>query len=369
MKIVTDFERVRRAMFRQGEGDRVPLFELSVHLSIKSKILGRPIKSVPDEIDFWRIAGYDFVPMRAGVRSIVRGLHPSIKEWRHTALTRERGESRGGWVNAESGLVRTREEFEKMPWPRPRDLGGYNDYASMEDYLAEMKRFLPADMKLIPQLGYVFMGAWQLMGLENFGLSLADDPGFVKAVIDRIGESQMGVLDILLGHDTVGAVWMPDDLCYNAGPVVSPNVYRQWVYPWYSKMIERCHGAGIPVGLHSDGDLTRILSDLVDCGFDAIHPFEPPLNDIVAIKKAWGHRIAVAGNIDLKTTLSAGTPEAVKEEVRDRIATLAPGGGWLLGSSNSIPDFIPVENYLAMISTGLDAGQYRMGRDSRQERR
>ena len=363
MKIVTDFDRVRRAMFRQGEGDRVPLFELSVHTSIKSKVLGRPIETVQDEIDFWRMAGYDFVPMRAGVRSVVRGLHPAIKQWRLTAPTEGRGPSRDGWVNAESGLVRTREEFEKMPWPAAEDLGGYNDYVSMEDYLGEMKRFLPADMKLIPQLGYVFMGAWQLMGLQNFGLSLTDDPEFVKAVIDRIGESQLGVLDILLGHDTVGAIWMPDDLCYNAGPIVSPNVYRQWVYPWYSKMIDRCHRAGIPVGLHSDGDLTRILPDLVDCDFDVIHPFEPPFNDIFAIKKTWGHRIAVAGNIDLKTTLSAGTPEAVREEVKDKIAALAPGGGWLLGSSNSIPEFVPVENYLAMISTGLDHGQYQTGRD------
>jgi uroporphyrinogen decarboxylase len=151
---------------------------------------------------------------------------------------------------------------------------------------------------------------------------------------------------------------MPDDLCYNAGPVVSPDVYRTYVYPWYRKVVDRCHSAGVPVGLHSDGDLNRLLPELVDCGFDAIHPFEPPMNDIVAIKETWGDRIAVAGNIDLKKTLCGGTPNAVEAEVREKAEALARGGGWLVGSSNSIPDFVPVENYQALVAASLKYCRY-----------
>ena len=91
----------------------------------------------------------------------------------------------------------------------------------------------------------------------------------------------------------------------------------------------------------------------MECGFDCIHPFEPPLNDIVQVKQTWGHRIAVAGNIDLKATLCLGTPESVAAEVRAKCAALAPGGGWLLGSSNSIPEFVPIENYRALLASGL----------------
>ena len=79
-----DFERVRRAMFRQGESDRVPLFEMSIHNSIKAAILGRPMASITDEVDFWRVAGYDFVSVRAGVRSVVRGYHPRCRSGRKT---------------------------------------------------------------------------------------------------------------------------------------------------------------------------------------------------------------------------------------------------------------------------------------------
>jgi uroporphyrinogen decarboxylase len=250
------------------------------------------------------------------------------------------------------------QDFCDFPWPEPAGLGGYPDYEDLDVFLGAMAQALPPGMKLLAQLGYVFMGAWQLMGFENYCLRLADEPELIRAVTDWLGSSQLAVLEVLLQHDCVGTIWMPDDLCYNSGPVVSPRTYREYVYPWYAKMVDRCHKAGIPVGLHSDGDLSRLLPDLVACGFDAIHPFEPPMNDIIAAKRQWGDRIAVAGGIDLKNTLCNGEPEDVEAEVREMAAALAPGGGWLMGSSNSIPNFVPVENYQALLTAGLKYGRY-----------
>ncbi len=351
-----DFERVRRAMFRQGESDRVPFFEMSIDNSIKAAILGRPVSSITDEVGFWRSAGYDFVSVRAGVRSIVRGYHPLVQAWRRTQHGLDAAV--GGWAAEEKAFIRDRQDFEDFPWPKPMDLGGYPDYEDLDSYLGVMEQSLPAGMKLLVQLGYIFMGAWQLMGFENYCLKLSDEPGLVRDVTDWLGASQLAILEMLLDHDCVGTVWMPDDLCYNSGPVVSPRAYRKYVYPWYIKIVDRCHRAGIPIGLHSDGDLGRLLPDLIDCGFDAIHPFEPPMNDMIAIKRQWGDRIAVAGGIDLKRTLCGGSPEDVEAEVREMAAALAPGGGWLLGSSNSIPDFVPVENYGALLAAGLKYGRY-----------
>jgi uroporphyrinogen decarboxylase len=343
-------------MLRQGEGDRIPLFEMSIHGGIKATILGRPIKSVQDEIDFWRAAGYDFVSTRAGVRSIVRGYHPLVQAWREAHQELEG--TTGGWATEDKAFIRNRQDFTEFPWPEPADLGGYPGYENLDSYLENMARALPPGMKLLVQLGYVFMGAWQMMGFENYCLKLADEPDLVRDVTDWLGASQLAVLEVLLQHDCVGTVWMPDDLCYNSGPVVSPRTYHKYVYPWYIEMVDRCHSAGIPVGLHSDGDLNRLLPDLVACGFDAIHPFEPPMNDIVAIKRQWGERIAVAGGIDLKETLCGGAPPDVEAEVRRMAAALAPGGGWLMGSSNSIPDFVPVENYRALLAAGRKYGKY-----------
>jgi len=354
----TDFERVRRAMFREEGLDRVPLFEMSVHADLKASILGGAVRTLEDEVAFWCTAGYDFVSIRAGVRSIVRGHHPVVKQWQRARRGEAGNPGTSGWVVEGEALIRDRRDLQDFPWPAPEDLGGYSDYGAMDVYLATMQLRLPSDMKLLVQLGYLFMGAWQLMGFNNFMFQLADDPAFVQEVIDRLGASQLAVLEILLQYGCVGTIWLPDDLCYNSGPVVSPRTYGKYVYPWYVRIVARCHEAGMPVGFHSDGDLTRLLPDLVACGFDCIHPFEPPLNDIVAVKRAWGHRISVAGNIDLRGPLSRGTPGEVEAEVREKAAALAPGGGWLLGSSNSIPDFVPVENYKALLTAGLKYGRY-----------
>jgi uroporphyrinogen decarboxylase len=344
-------------MLRQDEGDRAPLFEISIHRDIKAAMLGRPIEEPQDEVDFWRGAGYDFVPMRAGVRSVVRGFHPAVKAWRQSRQEVPVAQTAEGWAVGSGGIIRNREDFESFPWPPADKLGGYDDYVDMGVYLETIGACLPSDMKLLVQLGYLFMGAWQLLGFENFCLKLKDDPQFVKDVIDCLAQSQLEVLESLLAYDTVGTIWMPDDLCYNSGPMVAPDVYRRMVFPWYKKIVGHCHQADLPVGLHSDGDLTRLLPDLVDCGFDAIHPFEPPMNDIVAVKREWGDRVAVAGNIDLKRTLCEGRPEDVEEEVRTKAAALARGGGWLVGSSNSIPDFVPLENFRALLTASLKYGR------------
>jgi uroporphyrinogen decarboxylase len=286
---------------------------------------------------------------------VVRGYHPAVATWR---AARDDGRRPGGWVAEEGALIHDRAEFDAFPWPAPGELGGYPDYEDLDDFLGRLARLLPPGMKLLVQLGYVFMGAWQLLGFENYCYKLADDPALVRDLHDWLGRCQLAVLEMLLGHDCLGTVWLPDDLCYNSGPMVSPRVYQTYVYPWYRRLVERCHAAGVPIGLHSDGDLARLLPDLVACGFDAIHPFEPPMNDIAAVKGAWGARIAVAGGIDLKETLCKGTPADVEAAVRARVAELAPGGGWLLGSSNSIPDFVPAANYRAMLAAGLEYGRY-----------
>ena len=138
---------------------------------------------------------------------------------------------------------------------------------------------------------------------------------------------------MLLRHDCVGTVWMPDDLCYNSGPVV----VTQGISQVRLSLVRQDRGSLPPgwhsrSGLHSDGDLGRLLPDLVACGFDAIHPFEPPMNDIVAVKRQWGDRIAVAGGIDLKRdAVQRHAQRMSRPRYSEMAAALAPGGGWLLG--------------------------------------
>jgi uroporphyrinogen decarboxylase len=100
------------------------------------------------------------------------------------------------------------------------------------------------------------------------------------------------------------------------------------------------------------------MEDIIGCGFDALNPIEPKAMDINAIKREYGSRISIIGNIDLGYTLTRGTPQEVREEVRQRIQDLAPGGGYAVSSSNSIPEYVPLANFNAMREATFEYGRY-----------
>lgn len=140
--------------------------------------------------------------------------------------------------------------------------------------------------------------------------------------------------------------------------MVSPDVLRRYVFPWYARMVRLAHQCGKIAIYHSDGRLWKVLDDIIACGFDALHPIEPKAMDIVDVRRATAGKLSLIGNIDLDYPLTTGTPEAVRAQVRERIAALARGGGYLVGSSNSIPDWVPVQNYVAMLQAAFDYGRY-----------
>jgi uroporphyrinogen decarboxylase len=93
-------------------------------------------------------------------------------------------------------------------------------------------------------------------------------------------------------------------------------------------------------------------------GFDGLNPIDPMCMDIVALKQRVAGRLGLIGNVDLRYTLTLGTPAEVEAEVKAKIEALAPGGGYCLSSANSVPDYVPFENYLAMRDAWLKHGRY-----------
>jgi len=118
------------------------------------------------------------------------------------------------------------------------------------------------------------------------------------------------------------------------------------------------HGAGMPFIMHSDGRLWEVIPDLIALGLNALHPIEPKAMDITEVKARYGHKLALFGNLDLGYTLTRGTPDEVRAEVRQRIKELAPGGGYAVGSSNSVTRYVPVENFNAMREATFEYGEY-----------
>ena len=140
--------------------------------------------------------------------------------------------------------------------------------------------------------------------------------------------------------------------------MVSPSVLRKYQFPFIREMAGKCKERGIPFLYHSDGNVKEIIPELINMGVCALHPLEPIAVDIYEIKKEYGDRLCLIGNIDLGTVLVTGTVEEIIEDTKMHIQRLATGGGYCLGSSNSITYDVPIENYRAMIDTVMEFGRY-----------
>jgi uroporphyrinogen decarboxylase len=361
-----NFERFRRALLLQGEPDYVPLAELAIDEDVQAAFLGGRRDGVKGSVEFWVKAGYDYIPVDLGLRTVFKG-RPSAKvldalppetravlqSLRHEHKARYghyRDESERKWANEGTGVIATRQAFDAFGWPQADQL----DYASLD----EAGGALPEGMEIVACMGEIMSLVYLLMGQETFYVSVHDDPGLVERLYETIGTIQCAVVQTALQHKRVQAVWIADDIAYSESLMVAPAHLRQYVFPWYKKIGDLCRRAQKPLIFHSDGKLDEVLDDLVDCGINAIHPIEPKAMDIAETKRKWGHKLCLIGNIDLGYTLTRGTPQEVEAEVKHRLREVAPGGGYCLGSSNSVTDFVPLQNYNAMREAALRYGAY-----------
>lgn len=358
-----DFERVRKTLLLQGEPDRVPIMEHNIDRDVKKAFLGRDPENLEDEVEFWMAAGYDYVPLAVGLRTAIRvstglvqadagvtDLSRALKIAKTKYSVIEDEERERGWAEGGTGIIAGRAEFEAIKWPDPEAM----DYSVFE----EIQRYLPKGAKVIASIGYIFSTAVRLMGFQNFCEKLIDEPDLVERVIDTIGNIQLKVFERVAGMDVVGATWHPDDVAYGTGLMIAPHYLRKFHWPWYREMGRISRSLGKPLLYHSDGKLDEVLDDIVECGITTLHPIESKLMDIVQVKRQYGHWLSLIGNLDLNYLLPMGTPEEVDAEVRRLVREVAPGGGYAVGSGNSVTEYVPVANFNAMREAAFKYGKY-----------
>lgn len=337
--------------------------ESNIDRDVKKAILGRTPRTLEDEVEFWMATGYDYVPLAIGLRTVMRtatglvqvGIGPtdfsaSLKMVKSRYSVIEDEERERGWAEEGTGIIAGRAEFESIRWPDPDAM----DYSAFE----EVQRYLPSGAKVIASIGYIYATASRLMGFQNFCEKLIDEPDLVADVMETVGKIQLRVFENVIRMDVVGATWHPDDIAYGTGLMVSPRFLRRHLWPWYREMGRLSQDVGKPFIFHSDGKLDAVLDDIVEAGFTTLHPLEPKAMDIAQVKRDYGNRLSLIGGIDLNYTLTLGTPEEVDAEVRERIRVAAPGGGYAVGSANSVTEYVPLANFNAMREAALKYGSY-----------
>lgn len=289
-------------------------------------------------IEFWHRMGYDFVRFEEAL--------PLYKTY---VITKDTGADKAKdriWVDLHQGAIMSWDDFEKYSWPKIEDM----DFFKFE-YINQR---LPEGMGFITcHAAGILEHLSQLMSYEGLCLALYDQPDLVKAIADRIGELISKFYEHLLDLDRVIAIFQGDDMGFRTGTLIAPDDLRKYILPWHKKMAAIVHEYQRPYFLHSCGNLETIMEDLIsDVGIDAKHSYEDVIIPVQDFQKKYGNRIAVLGGLDINI-LSEGTPDRVREKTRFLVETCGSRGKYAVGSGNSIPSYIPVENYLAMVDEAM----------------
>jgi len=160
----------------------------------------------------------------------------------------------------------------------------------------------------------------------------------------------------------VHGIVIADDMAFSSGTFISPELMRELIFPYLEEEVYQIKKMGVPVFLHSDGDMRKILPDIIAMGFDGWQAVQAPIGIsyqeyMAETKKKYGNKLCLMGNIEIDL-LGRGNPKQIEEEVRKIIRIASPEGGFILSSSNELGKETSPESALAMYRAGEKYGTY-----------
>jgi uroporphyrinogen decarboxylase len=240
------------------------------------------------------------------------------------------------------------------PLSKNKDLD-FHEWPKMENpaLFAQAKKNIlefGEDYFITPNIGFaLFERAWTLRGLDNFLMDMAIDPGYTNELLDRITEIQLGLIHRYLDMGVDGG-YFGDDYGAQKNMIFSPKMWREYIKPRLAKLFAPFTERGLPILMHSDGQIQKILPDLVEIGLTAINPVQPEVLNHIWLYENFAGKLAFYGGISTQTVLPFGTPAEVKQAVYDCINTLAPDRtGLLIAPSHRMMTDIPMDNIVAMM--------------------
>ncbi len=341
-----DFSRLEKT-FRREQPDRVPFYELFSDIEKETlDLLGIESLEIPENISdekkteiklknhtkYMYNLGYDYINIGRNWDFPKENLALASKDQR-------------SFVTSGTQFISNREEFEAYEWPDLLSL----DYSRFET----VKELMPDGMKVISLCAGILENVMLLLGHEGISYMMLDDMKLVEETFEAVAVTIINYYDKVASFDSVGALSLSDDMGFKTQTLLSPDTYRKVLFPWYKKLVDVIHSHGKYAILHSCGYLDEVMDDIIDCGWDAKHSFEDQILPVWEAKKKYGDRIALLGGFDMdKICIFSAS------QVRDHTDFLAkecfPGGGWALGTGNSVADYVPVNNFLTMLDSGYN---------------
>jgi len=195
-----------------------------------------------------------------------------------------------------------------------------------------------------------FEKPWGLRGMQNLMMDYYTEP-------ERIHRLHSAMCDVycryirhacnLLQPD---GFWTSDDLGHQTGPMMSPKTFHQFLFPYYVRLSETLKACQMHFWLHSCGDNTKLLPDLIAAGVTVFHPVQKHTMNERAIAAEFGDRLTFLAGLDVQHVLQEATPEGVRAEVRQLIDIFdRPDGGMCIAAGNGIVAGTPFDNIAAFL--------------------
>lgn len=323
---------------RSGNPDRVYYFEHGVAVSMLNAIdkrfhIWRDIDETSDYAEWEKAV--------AAHRFLGHEFFRVFPEGARIVAPRKEGE----WTNESKGVISNREEFENFEWPdaKAADL-------SVLDYY---EKHLPPDMKV-----FHVVDLWEvvrdLMGFETICFAFYEDPVLVKDIFNKAGNFLIEVLSRCVSYSCYGAIYLGDDLGYKTSLMISPDLIKEFILPWHKRISRLAHDHQKYFFFHSCGQIYSMIDEYIDhVKIDAKHSFEENVMPVEEVKKRYGNRLTLLGGVDVDL-LSRSDPQTIYRKTEAILKACQPGGGYFLGAGNWITDYIPLDNYLAMLQAGRD---------------
>jgi len=319
---------------------RLPIYEHIVGAEAIEAVLGQPLGELRngDRADlgeyfrwyteFFRRMTYDVVSFEVCITPILPG----------------GGAIMGGKV----GAIQTGADLDAYPW----DELPSRYWAAAAPQFDALKAGMPAGMKAVGGVGNgVFEIAEDLVGLEYLPFMQVDDPELYAGLFRRIGDLMEAIWREFLPRfgDLFVACRFGDDLGFRSSLLTNPQTVRQHIIPQYRRVIDLVHAHNRPFLWHSCGCIFEVMDDVLALGVNAKHSNEDAIAPFDRWIELYGQRIGLCGGFDMDFLCTASAEAVFDRVVEDGERFRRTARGYALGSGNSIPKYVPVDNYLAMI--------------------
>ncbi len=382
-------ERVQAAVAHR-EPDRVPVFELTINASAASEIMGRPMHVGYGGWLVGKVFSESMMEGRA-LDLAIRIFQDSTELYSHLELdiyplptlpltdetVEPAGENKWKYTDPQTGFWRIIAYQPESDYHSEIDSKiAREGIAALREHVENIERApsvvspemlagLKAAIAPVREKGLFVLGqadvlfpsgaSWMPVFMECMAL----EPEVAERYFEATTKEMLGLIDAQAEAGVDGFIGGVD-VAHHTTTLFSPQMFRRFFFPYLRRITERCHSRSLPFFKHTDGNIEVIEKELLlECGVDGYHAIEPSAGmDIARLKKEYGGKITLLGNIDCGHLMTRGTEPEIVEAVRRCIRDAAPGGGYVLSSSNSIHGDIPTRNFLAMLKAAREFGEY-----------